>query len=772
MLGAALGQYSDLAVVPDEQLTAALRRRSLPVDVIPDADQLRRIADETGGWTAVSGSVIASGGRLHVNVQAMDVATSKVLTRADREIAADADVRPTFDTLAARLLTITGIARGSTVDLIAQTTTSPEAYRAYLAGVEAMRHDEPRTAIDAFSTAVRLDSAFTAAWARLGHATVLWDMRATSNPTSIAYRAVERASRGTHPLPVREARLMRALQATMLGRLGAARTILDSAVIADPGDLEVREHLALALMRDFVLVDSTSRAPVLRGARNEAARLLESVVEADPGRTSAFHWLTVLYGETAGTGSGQPYLPGLKRDAPSLAQLTSPFNFTMVVPVLRDSLEYMTLGDWIALPRALRRSMQMRAVDLGLAWSDRWIAAAPGDPAAHWAAAQFSALRGDFSRVLQEIDLAATPQSMTPVADIAIARARALVATGALDRAIALTDSLRAAADVPQLAYELASRYGVSARLLQRQWEPAWRVVDSAVARVRTQLAPCAYLANGLAQDWTYALPPAVRVAIMDSVVAGLGALNRVHGLAECQLVLATSLAQDSASLRRPIATQTLLHAIDSLQAAESAEADVTMLRASAMLRGIDTLAARQLGSRPRVARLLGEVSILSRFEPAGFVVAGDSVTVTWRWIGSTPARWDVPSSYAGWALRARVLVTGRVDTTQVVVSAEHQFMARPMASTGGVVELVDAVTQKGGTVIGYLPGIHMPPNSLPVYAGRASAEGSVFKLVVRGDVAEGLRRARPATAQFGLQSCAPVTGGLCSAPSLPIEYQ
>jgi hypothetical protein len=360
---------------------------------------------------------------------------------------------------------------------------------------------------------------------------------------------------------------------------------------------------------------------------------------------------------------------------------------------------------------------------------------------------------------------------MTPVADIAIARARALVATGALDRAVAFTDSLRAAADVPQPLYELASRYGVAARLLQRQWEPAWRIVDSTVARVRTQLPPCNYLANGLAQDWSYALPPTVRVAIMDSVVAGLDALNRVKGLAECQLALATSLAQDSASLRRPAATQTLLRAIDSLQAVEGADVDATMLRAAVMLRAIDTTAARQLGSRPRVARLLGEASMLRRFEPAGFVVSGDSVTVSWRWIGSTPARWDVPGWYGGWALRARVLVTGRVDTTQVVFSAEHQFKVQPMGSTGGVTELVDAVTQKGGIVMGYLPGIRMPPNSLPVYAGRVSAEGNVFRLVVRGDVAEGLRRAHPSTAEFGLQTCAPVTGGLCSGPSLPIEY-
>ena len=55
MLGSALGQLNDLQVVPEERLTAALRRASLPLDGAPDATQLRRLAEETGGWTGEIG---------------------------------------------------------------------------------------------------------------------------------------------------------------------------------------------------------------------------------------------------------------------------------------------------------------------------------------------------------------------------------------------------------------------------------------------------------------------------------------------------------------------------------------------------------------------------------------------------------------------------------------------------------------------------------------------------------------------------------------------
>jgi TolB-like protein len=128
MLGEALGQFSDLTVVPEQRLTAAMRRLSLAPDVLPDATQQRQLADETGGWTAITGNVIASGDRLRITAQAFDVATALVTTTARTEVAANADIRKAFDSLTVQLLQGAGVG-GATSDLAALTTKSVDAYR-------------------------------------------------------------------------------------------------------------------------------------------------------------------------------------------------------------------------------------------------------------------------------------------------------------------------------------------------------------------------------------------------------------------------------------------------------------------------------------------------------------------------------------------------------------------------------------------------------------------------------------------------------------------
>src|SRR5712691_12414384 len=67
MLADALGQWTELTVVPDERLYPALRRHELQPGNVMDLASLRRVAAETGGWTAVTGEVIVIGERLHVS---------------------------------------------------------------------------------------------------------------------------------------------------------------------------------------------------------------------------------------------------------------------------------------------------------------------------------------------------------------------------------------------------------------------------------------------------------------------------------------------------------------------------------------------------------------------------------------------------------------------------------------------------------------------------------------------------------------------------------
>src|SRR5438094_7314019 len=65
MLADALGQWTEVTVVPDERLYPALRRHELHPGDVMDLASLRRVAAETGGWRAVTGEIIGPGERLH-----------------------------------------------------------------------------------------------------------------------------------------------------------------------------------------------------------------------------------------------------------------------------------------------------------------------------------------------------------------------------------------------------------------------------------------------------------------------------------------------------------------------------------------------------------------------------------------------------------------------------------------------------------------------------------------------------------------------------------
>src|SRR2546421_12713790 len=85
MLADALGQWTELTVVPDERLYPALRRHELHPGDVMDLARLRPVAAETGGWTAVTGEIIVTGERLQVSARAYDVVARRQRARATVE---------------------------------------------------------------------------------------------------------------------------------------------------------------------------------------------------------------------------------------------------------------------------------------------------------------------------------------------------------------------------------------------------------------------------------------------------------------------------------------------------------------------------------------------------------------------------------------------------------------------------------------------------------------------------------------------------------------
>lgn len=66
MLNDVLSRWQEIRVVSDDRLYPALRRAGIAPGAVADPVVVRRLAEATGGWTAVTGEIFATGGRVRV----------------------------------------------------------------------------------------------------------------------------------------------------------------------------------------------------------------------------------------------------------------------------------------------------------------------------------------------------------------------------------------------------------------------------------------------------------------------------------------------------------------------------------------------------------------------------------------------------------------------------------------------------------------------------------------------------------------------------------
>src|SRR2546423_7977675 len=275
MLADALGQWTELTVVPDERLYPALRRHELHPGDVMDLASLRRVAAETGGWTAVTGEIVVTGERLQVSARAYDLVTRRQLARATFEGRARDDVRRAYDQIATALLRAAGLEQGS-ADLGTATTRSLDAYRAYLRGMAHLNRAEYRQARDALLDAVRIDSAFAQAYGKLAEVSLL--AFSVLDPDNPAYGYAERAAALSNRLPPRAASHVRALRSLLNADFTAARRELGGLVAQDSNDVDALEELAGLEFLDPLLVASPT-GERRRGSLNAATRLSRPVLD-------------------------------------------------------------------------------------------------------------------------------------------------------------------------------------------------------------------------------------------------------------------------------------------------------------------------------------------------------------------------------------------------------------------------------------------------------------------------------------------------------------
>jgi TolB-like protein len=745
MLADGLAQFRELTVVSDERLRAARRRLGIAADAAPDADQVRRIAEETGGWTVVTGSVIATGGRLRMAAQALDAATGGVLVRADAEVVADGDVRPAFDRLTARLLEAAGLPPGSP-DLASVTTHSLDAYLAYVRGYRLIQQSAYARARDALREAVRLDSTFAMAWARLALAGASWDVAELLNPLGSSYRAVERAAALSGRLPPRQAAQIRILASLFRGQLAASRALADSLARADPDDLDPRAFLASFEMLDPAL-DTTVSPPTMRGSFNRAVAYARFVLERDPEQRHIYATLGYVYGTAGGLWLGD--VQGVRGERSSFAATLLASTEAYFVPVLRDTFELVPESLFNALPEEERARLRRRSADAGMAWMQRWLAAGPNDADAHLWVSRMAQLQGDWALALRETEAAAALGVESAVEGVSGRRVMLLTRAGRFAEAGALADSLVGAGGLRRPLFAVFDRgwwYTGTALLLTRRFSRASALLVGLTQRPGEDQPPrCFALVDQLEAGRLTSLPRELVRAVVDTMTAHAGAVLSEPELREC-----LGLAQ----LRRPgrddasaqAAVRRLLEAADSLGRAGSAAG--AYYAGLAAWRVAPSAVAPQLQGQRGFADVEEALAVGRRFRPVALVVEADSVTLTWERVDRDPLRWDHPDIVSGWTFRVLLPGAPRSGEPQYAVSLRHPWQRRAAPMEGDLSAFAAAMTERGVSVTPQGPTPHQTSWS-------AVAQGERLRVVIRGDLADELRRLRPATAQFTYYPCA-----------------
>ena len=164
MLTLNLSEWRDLSVVDYERTLDLLDEAELGDDRRIGLEDARRLARRAGVWTAVLGSISREiRDSLTVTARVYDVASGNQVDDALVTAPLDADPRGIFDQLARELLDLVN-APALVVDHAQKTSTSLEAYRAYLAGVRSLNSFDLVNADTALGRAIAADSTFALAY--------------------------------------------------------------------------------------------------------------------------------------------------------------------------------------------------------------------------------------------------------------------------------------------------------------------------------------------------------------------------------------------------------------------------------------------------------------------------------------------------------------------------------------------------------------------------------------------------------------------------------
>ncbi len=190
LLITSLSQVKGLEVISRERLLDIQKDLGQPDTKILSSSLASKIANRAGVNTILVGSILKDNPRLAVTTRLIDVKTGKIIS-SNQVLNYDSD--KIFNLVDSLSLLIQNnfrnviISKNEIKPIAEVTTNSPEAYRAYLEGLELSNKFYSLEAASAFSKAVELDSTFAMAYFRLAHAQL------TSGYLKSAYNSFQKA---------------------------------------------------------------------------------------------------------------------------------------------------------------------------------------------------------------------------------------------------------------------------------------------------------------------------------------------------------------------------------------------------------------------------------------------------------------------------------------------------------------------------------------------------------------------------------------------------
>jgi serine/threonine-protein kinase len=398
MLGLNLSQWNDLTVVDHERLHDLLAKHRLKVGDDIGLDMARRLAREAGVWTVVLGDFTPAGDSLHLAARVFDVASGRRVDVARVDDKPGADVRPLFDQLAAKLLDLTGAPNEIRIGLARSTTTSLEAFRSYLRGVEQLNRWDLVGAERDLQRAIALDTTFGLAYYKLA-LTRGWMV---GKEDSVSDRLILRATTYSANLPVHERTMINAYRAFLGDQFQESRALYGQLLSRDQGDADAWYGLGDAWFHDTT---GTNEAPFW----TQSLRAFKHALTLDPNYALAYEHVQYMLSVS---GSNHPVYALLPSDS---------------FAVTRNSLGREVL-DSATVSSAIQRARAEAIIT-----ARNWVSSQPTQLRAHGAMVNAYLSAGNYSGALAELERFKLATPFHP--ELPFVEARVSFASGDIDRA-------------------------------------------------------------------------------------------------------------------------------------------------------------------------------------------------------------------------------------------------------------------------------------------------------------------------------------------------